>query len=275
MGMLQTENQGTGNTFAELFRHWRKKSGLSQLELSVLSNVSQKHISFLESGRSHPTEDMILHLAKDMGLPFRIQNLILSAAGYLPRYTENNLDAPEMVAIKRSLDFILKQQMPYPAFVLDRHWNMLLSNESAQKLLGWFAQDEPLRTFLSDEQPLNILRLTLHPKGLKPFIQNYQEVASVLLKRLHREALLDDLGSYSSSLYEELMAVNSEIRFTTELLEGHVPVLTTEFENKGTHLSVFSSITTLGTPCDITLQELRIESLFPMNTETEKWFVAL
>ncbi len=256
--------------FGELLRHWRKKCGHSQLELALLAEVSQRHLSFLESGRSAPTQEMILKLSTVMELPLRTQNLLLSAAGFSPAYSETNLDAPEMQPIRQALEFMLRQQEPYPAFVLDRHWNLMTSNQSAQILLGSLINFNQLPAEISPQGVLNIMCLTLHPQGLMPYVENREQVASHLLQRMHREAMISGPDSLADQLYQQLSAHYPQLDISHHNpLEGHAPVLSTVFVKDGMRLNLFSTITTLGTPCDITLQEMRVESLFPADPETD------
>lgn len=266
--------QSQQNTFGERLKFWRKHQGRSQLELALLADVSQRHISFLESGRAQPTEDMVLHLSRVLELEFRIQNLLLSAAGFAPLYTEHNLEAPEMLAVKQAIDFVLKQQEPYPAFVLDRHWSLLASNMGAQHLLAWFYPEGPPETLLFHGH-LNIMKIMLSPLGLRPFISNFETVAYILLQRLQREALVGLNDPLSQDLYSQLKDHWDLKHAKISPHQGHAPVLSTRFSKDGEHLSLFSTIATLGTPTDITLQELRIESLFPADTQTRQWFEQL
>lgn len=263
--------QTVTSTFGELLKLWRKKAGLSQLDLALDADVSQRHLSFLESGRSQPTQSMVIRLAMILELPLRTQNIMLSAAGFSPVYTEHNLDAPEMAPIRQALSFILKQQEPYPAFVLNRYWQLMESNSAAAKMMAWFVDSPAQLLPLMVDGQLNMMKMVLHPEGLRENIENYDMVAEVLLQRLHREAKLEGEGSFSMELYQELASFNKDIQ-PVDLLSsaGHTPVLSTVFIKDGQRLNLFSTITTLGTPSDITLQELRIESLFPADESTDQ-----
>lgn len=267
---MKSQTLATANSFGEHLRHWRKSQGLSQLELALLANVSQRHLSFLESGRSAPTQEMILRLATVMELPLRTQNLLLSAAGFAPAHSETNLDAPEMAPIRRALDFMLAQQEPFPALVLDHHWNLLRANTAAHKLLGLLVNLKAPPPELCPAGPLNIMTLTLHPKGLQPFLENRDQVAAHLLQRLQREALLAGEDSPAMRHYRELLAFYPDLDTSGPEQHGHAPFLSSIFVKDGMRLNVFSTITTLGTPGDITLQELRIESLYPADPGTEQ-----
>lgn len=261
----------TGSTpFGEQLRHWRKKQGLSQLELALMAEVSQRHLSFLESGRSAPTQEMILRLATVMELSLRTQNLLLSAAGFSPAYSETNLDAPEMKPIRQALDYMLRQQEPYPALVMDRHWNLITSNQSAQILLNTLVDLSRLPPDMFPDGVLNIMCLTLHPQGLMPYLDNGEQVAAHLLQRMHRESILAGTGSPAEKLYQQLGAYYPQLDTSQHNpIQGHAPVLSSVFVKDGLRLNLFTTITTLGTPCDVTLQEMRIESLFPADPESD------
>ncbi|PKL77077.1 MAG: XRE family transcriptional regulator [Candidatus Melainabacteria bacterium HGW-Melainabacteria-1] len=264
------------NSFGDQLRHWRKSQRLSQLDLALLANVSQRHLSFLESGRSAPTPEMILKLATVMELPLRTQNLLLSAAGFAPVHSETDLDAPEMTPIRQALDFMLAQQEPYPALVMDRHWNLLRANQAALKVLGQLVDLSALDPVLCPDGPINVMYLTLHPKGLMPYLENGRQVAAHLLQRLQREALIAGEASAAQRMYRTLLVHYPNLDTSgPDSHHGHAPFLSTIFVKDGMRLDVFSTITTLGTPGDITLQELRIESLFPADAVTEQVLKAL
>jgi transcriptional regulator with XRE-family HTH domain len=275
-GNILTTRTQIGTPFGELLRHWRKKQGSSQLDLALMADVSQRHLSFLESGRSAPTQEMILRLAGVLELSLRTQNLLLSAAGFSPAYSETNLEAPEMQPIRQALDFMLRQQEPYPALVMDRHWNLMTTNQSAQILLGSLIDLSALPAAMFPDGVLNVMCLTLHPQGLKPYLENPEQVAAHLLQRMHREAMLAGADSLANSLYQSMSVYYPQLDTSNHShIEGQAPVLGTIFVKDGLRLNLFSTITTLGTPCDITLQELRIESLFPADAETDRLLRAM
>ncbi len=252
-------------SFGSFLKHWRKQQKISQLELALRSAVSQRHISFLESGRSIPSQAMILRLGQAMDLSLRTQNLMLKSAGYPAAFSQTHLDQPEMHAVKKALTCLLQQQEPFPAFVLDNHWRLLETNQAAQRLIGFLSDDQPLPDTFYDQGALNLMRLLLHPQGLHPLIENFAEVASHLLLRLQQES-----DPYSTdSLYTEMQALLPDIQ-PREVYSGQAPVLSTCIVKDDLRLELFSIISTLGTPTDITLQELRIESFFPANARTEE-----
>ncbi len=249
--------------FGELLKTWRKSEGLSQMALSLRSDVSQRHLSFLESGRARPSEDMVLHLGDILGLSLRHQNALLTSAGVAPRFSESQWQSAGLEPVQKAVDFMLKQHEPFPAWVVDARWRMLQANRSARVLMNVFMEELPL-LFCDDGLP-NVMRLTLHPQGMAPYIENLNEVATHLLQRLQQEARYHP---ETENLYAELKEYFPELKPTVSTV-GHSPVMSTRFVKDGLSLDLFSMITTLGTPTDIMLQELRIESLFPANEQSE------
>lgn len=258
-------------TFGTLLRQWRDRRSLSQFELALTSQVSQRHISFLESGRAKPSQEMVLQLATVLEIPLRHQNLMLSAAGFAPIHAETDLSAPEMTSVCKAINFMLNQQEPFPAIVIDRYWNLLLTNQGAVRLLNIFIDPVRLQTLFCIDGTINLMRVVFDPQGLRPFIANWEEIAGHLLQRVYREANSSIESEQSALLFDELVSYpdvsnlwNPSSRFTQSDL-----ILTTHFKQNDLNLRFFSTIATLGTPYDITLQEIRIESLFPADEETE------
>ena len=259
--------RGEAMTVGRLIQHWRRARRKSQLTLALQAGVSARHLGFIEIGRANPSREMILLLAGTLDVPLRERNALLLAAGYAPLYRETGLDAPEMEHARKAVGLILQQQEPYPAVVMDAHWNMLRSNSAAER---FFAR---LISPPSDGRPPNIVRLMFDPAGLRPFVANWQSVAESLVQRIHREALGGVPDEATHELLEEVLAYPDVPR------RWHIPDLLTPFP--GPYLAVqfrkgdlamdfFSTVTTLGTPLDVTLQEIRIECFFPANEDTER-----
>ena len=186
MAMAKQALSASG-TFGELLKHWRSHRNFSQLDLSMASDVSQRHISFLESGRSHPSREMILKLATVLDIPLRQQNKMLTTAGFAPIYSAFDLCAPEVAPIRRALTFTLRQQEPYPALVMDRYWNQLTHNEGAKKLFSWLFADRAMpEATISNGMP-NLMKLMLHPDGVRADVENWAAIAPHLIHRVHRE----------------------------------------------------------------------------------------
>jgi transcriptional regulator with XRE-family HTH domain len=260
------------DSFGTLLKQWRDQRSFSQLDLAITSQVSQRHISFLESGRAKPSRAMVLQLATVLEIPLRQQNLMLSSAGFAPIHTETDLSAPEMTSIRQALDFMLQQQEPYPAIVVDRYWNLLLTNHGATRLLTMFIDAEKLQTLFYVDGKINLVRVMFHKQGLRPFIVNWEDFANHLLQRLHREARAEGESEQSTALLNELMSYPGvpEIWQTDRRTIHNALLLTVHLKQKDLELQFFSTIATLGTPYDITLQELRIECLFPADEATER-----
>jgi transcriptional regulator with XRE-family HTH domain len=266
-------------SFGILLKQWRDQRSLSQLDLALTSQVSQRHISFLESGRAKPSQEMVLKLATVLEIPLRHQNLLLSAAGFVPIHTETDLSAPEMTSISKAIDFMLHQQEPYPALVIDRYWNLLLTNQGAARLLNTFIDPEKLQARFCIDGKINLMRVVFDSQGLRPFIVNWEELAGHLLQRVHGEANSAIESKQSTVLFDELISYPgvAELWQTSSRSTHNDLILTTHFRQNGLNLRdlnlrFFSTIATLGTPYDITLQEIRIECLFPADEETERYW---
>lgn len=260
------------DSFGLLLKQWRSQRGLSQLDLAVTSQVSQRHISFLESGRAKPSREMVLQLADVLEIPLRQQNRMLTAAGFAPIHAETDLSAPEMASVRKALDFMLQQQEPYPAIVVDRYWNLLLTNDAATRLLTTFIAPEQLQIHFYQDGKINLMRAMFHPQGLRPFVVNWKDFSGHLLQRLHREAIADGESEQSKILLDELMSYPgiAEVWHTSDRTAQNTLLLTVHLKRANLELQFFSTIATLGTPYDITLQELRIECLFPADEMTEQ-----
>ena len=252
-----------------LIKQWRERRRLSQLSLAVDAEISTRHLSFIETGRSQPSREMVLLLARALDVPPRGRNDLLAAAGYAPVYRETALDAPQMADVKRALDFTLRQQEPFPALVVDGHWNLLMSNQGAQRLMARFVSAEDVAAVPG---PPNAMRLFYHPRGMRPYIVNWEATAAALIQWLHRDVLSGLGGAETRKLLDELLSypgVPPRWR-TLDLDVSTAPFLAIEFLKDDLNLRFFSTLTSLGTPHDITLQELRVEAFFPADAESEE-----
>lgn len=269
---LTTASPTPIHSFGTLLKQWRSQRGFSQLDLALNSEVSQRHISFLESGRAKPSRDMVLELANVLEVPLRQQNLMLTAAGFAPMHTETDLSAPEMSSIRKALDFILRQQEPLPAIVVDRYWNLLLPNHGATRLLGAFIDPDKLQALFGVDGKINLMRAALHEHGLRPFIINWEEFVEHTLQRLYREASSIGESEQSSALFNEILGYPgiSEVWDASCRSLHNTLLLTVHLRRADLNWQFFTTIATLGTPYDITLQELRIECLFPADEATEQ-----
>jgi transcriptional regulator with XRE-family HTH domain len=258
-----------GNFGARL-RWWREQRGLSQLALAAAADTPQRHVSFLESGRAAPSREMILRLAAVLDLPLRQQNTLFLAAGYAPAWRESDLSAPELARINGALDYMLAQQEPYPAFVLDRRWNLLRANTGAVRLTEFLVGPPPAP---APAEPVNLALALVSPEGLRPFIVNWEEVVLYFLRGVQADAAADGTPE-TAGLLERLLAVPGAPALSRTLVpdERQAPVLTIHFRRDDTSLRLFTTIATLGTPHDVTLQEIRIECFFPTDDATARAF---
>jgi transcriptional regulator with XRE-family HTH domain len=242
-----------------LLRDWRRRRRLSQLDLALEAGVSARHLSFLETGRSKPSRDMVLHLSEQLEVPLRDRNQLLLAAGFAPAYSERPIDAPEMTAVREALDRILKGHEPYPAVVVDRWWDLAAANASIGLLTSRVAPHLL-------EPPANALRITLHPDGMAPHILNLPEWRAHLLDRLRRQVAVTN-DDRLAALYAEV----AEYPGGEAELAPHEPGIAVPLRIEADHgqqLAFFSTIATFGTAVDITLAELSIEAFFPADEAT-------
>jgi transcriptional regulator with XRE-family HTH domain len=249
-----------------LLRQWRKSRNVSQLELAIRANTSQRNLSFVESGRTRPSRDMVLKLADALDLPLRARNEALLAAGFAPFYPERRLTGAGMELPYRMLEQMLAHHEPYPAMVLDAGWNMVMHNRAAGRVIERSVPALQLAEFSSPEG-VNFLRLVIDPKGMRSRIRNWPHVGRALLARLRREALACP-GSPSEVLLRDLLAHNLLPPFSADEppLEAVMPV---ELELGDDYLRLFNTLTTFGTPQDVVLQELRIEMSFPADSSSD------
>ncbi len=261
--------------FGPMLRTWRRRRGASQLSLALQSGVSQRHVSFLESGRAKPSREMVVQLTTALDVPLRQRNAMLLAAGFAPVYRESNLAAPELTPVRQAIDRMLKQQEPYPAVVIDRLWNLLQANDAANAFTAFLFEGPPPPP-PSGKGP-NLLRWLIDPKALRSRIANWEEVARYLVSTTYAEILADGGEPRALAFMEEIMAYPDvpasfrKLRFE----DRPAPVLTVDYIVAGRSLSVFTTIATLGTPQDVTLQEVRIECFFPADERSDALFRSL
>jgi transcriptional regulator with XRE-family HTH domain len=241
-----------------LLREWRQRRRLSQLDLALEAGVSARHLSFVETGRSRPSPEMVIHLAEQLEVPLRDRNSLLMAAGYAPAYRERPLDAPEMAPVREAIQLVLDGHDPYPAAVVDRRWNLVAGNLGLGLLVTGVAPELM-------EPPVNVMRLALHPDGAARRINNLGEWRAHLLERLERQvtvtgdpevtALLEEVRAYPAPEHDERHPTNDI-------------VVTLKMRSDDGELTFFSTVATFGTAVDITVAELSIESFFPADERT-------
>jgi transcriptional regulator with XRE-family HTH domain len=240
---------------------------MSQLQLALAADCSQRHISFLELGRTNPSREMVLRLSATLDVPLRQSNELLLAAGFAPVWTEAGLGALALAPVRDALDYMLRQQEPYPAVVVDRRWNLLQANQGAVALVEYLVGP------VAPGAAINLADALVAPDVLRPYLTNWNDVVRFFIRSVQADAAVDGTAE-TAELARRLLDypdVRSLMTATAPpAVEG--PVLPMLFEKGGATLRLFTTIATLGTPQDITLQELRIESFFPMDNATRDVF---
>ncbi len=256
--------------FGSLMKHWRSTRKMSQLELALEAGVSARHLSFIETGRARPSREMVLLLAEVLDVPLRERNTLLRGAGFADVYRETNLDAPEMASVRQALRFLLDRHEPYGAFVLDREFNILLSNRASMQVMSRFLDAPPA-------PPVNLMKLLFDPAGARRYVENWEQVAHVQVQRLHREALASEPGSPVRALLKSLLDAPDVPRAfrVPDLTSEPSPLVPLTLRRGDLRLSLFSTIACIGTPLDVTLHELRIETFFPADRATDDALRAL
>ncbi|MEW2415976.1 helix-turn-helix transcriptional regulator [Streptomyces sp. NPDC046866] len=268
MRMATTTHAESGSVGA-LLRAWRERRGMSQLELAGRADSSSRHISFIETGRSKPSQEMVLRLADRLDVPVRERNALLLAAGYAPRYAQTPLDDPAMGTLREGLERLLTGYEPYPALVVDATYDVVAANRGIMMLLEGLPED-----LLAP--PLNAMRITLHPQGLAPRIHNLREWRGHLLAQMERQIALARSAPLRA-LYEEVAAYPVPDRPGDAAPAEPVPyvALPLVIEHDGQLLSFVSSIATFNTPMDVTVAELAIETMLPADPATVKYLRSL
>jgi transcriptional regulator with XRE-family HTH domain len=273
-----------GSELGALLRHWRDARRRSQFDLSIDTGVSQRHISFIESGRSAPGRQTLLDIAQALDVPLRDRNTLLLAAGFAPLYSEGGWNAQEMQGINRALERMLRQHEPFPAVVMDRYWNVLMANDAAPRFFN------SLRPEATHNGPRNVLHLMFDPERLRPFIANWEDVAKSLFERVYRESVGRVVDEKTQELLAALLAYpsvkaewkapkvtgrpstregRSSARNPVEGASSRLPVIPISFVKDGQVLSYFSMVATVGTPQTVASQELRLECMFPADEVSE------
>jgi transcriptional regulator with XRE-family HTH domain len=245
------ENESVGT----LIRAWRNSRGKSQLSLSIEAGISSRHLSFIETGRSSPSREMVLTLAETLDVPLRDRNALLEAAGFAAAYRETPLEAPTMREVRGALERVLAASEPNPTLVVNRRYDVLMCNQGAVRLMAYFCPSPPTL-------PANLVRLLVSPSGLRASIQNWNEVAVYVAQRISRElANIRNRDAADDAVLAELTAEPS-LRVPSKVPPRSNVFLPVKLQRGSVSMDLFTMITTLGTPLDITLQELRIETLF-------------
>jgi transcriptional regulator with XRE-family HTH domain len=254
--------------FSRLLREWRQKRRLSQLDLALSSGVSQRHVSFLESGRASPSRNMILQLSETLDVPLRDRNGWLTAAGFAPIFLSRTLDDPQMSQVMSAVRMMLTAHEPYPALALDRAWNIRMANRPFDRLGALLGDDIWGR--LGGESR-NLMRLFFHPEGIRPLVTNWAAVGPLMWRRAQREA--ETLGGLEmKAVLNDLAPLQDPDLLWSATDTALMPVMPFNMKVKDLSLSMFAVVATFGTAQDVTADELRIETLFPADRETETLF---
>lgn len=270
MDHAMARNLFAGSAFGALLRRWRTARRISQLELSLNSNVSQRHISFLESGRGKPSRDMVLHLCACLNIPLRERNELLHAAGFVQAFHCSHLQDDSMAPVLDALKLILNHHEPFPALIVDKDWNLLMANRGLSNLLSLAGEPALLWQKTCGEGPRNVIRLCFHAEGLRPLIANWEVVAPAILGRLHKEQVASPSAGLAALVGELQQDLSIPSRWhQLEPGQSLAPVLPIELSAQGAQLSLFSMISTFGTPQDVTTDELRVETFFPADAASD------
>jgi transcriptional regulator with XRE-family HTH domain len=253
--------------FPSLCRHWRRLRHRSQLQLAEAAGISQRHLSYLETGRSRPSREMVVRLAEALEVPLRERNTLLNAAGFAPLYRQSALDEPHMAPVRDALARILLHHDPFPAIVVDRSWNRVMGNRASDRLLDLVTSGEAP----GSEVTLNLAAATLDPKGLRRFLSNAEEALPLFIQRLRREALASGDAAVVAHV-EALIRSAGPLPPLPPMQAALLPVIPLELEIDGVPLSMFTVLSTFGTPQDITTDELRIEAFYPADEATRGFF---
>ena len=244
-----------------LLREWRQRRRMTQLDFACEADISTRHLSFLETGRSQPSREMLLRLAEILEVPLRDQNVMLTAAGFAPIFRESTLADPEFGPAREAIDLVLKGHEPYPALAVDRHWNLVAANAGVTGFVV-LANAELLKP------PLNVMRLTLHPDGLASRILNLAEWRAHLLSRLKRQVELTGDKTLADLLVELSAYPYPKSKHEVDVHHGGGVLIPMQFSSPVGKLSLFTTITVFGTPIDVTLSELALECFYPADAQT-------
>lgn len=261
---MSTLSGSSAGELGRLLKSWRSMRRISQMELSLETGISQRHLSFIESGRSSPTRQTLMMVADGLEMPFRERNQLLLAAGYAPLYAEASWDAASFGIVRGALERMLTQHEPFPALVMDRYWNVVLANEAAKRMLGSFVDLDRW------PRPRNILHMIFDPEGLRPYVADWESFSAALLQRVRREAVGGVIDKPTQAFLDSLQS-RSNIDVPGDGHTPDLPVIPLTLEDANHRLSYFSLVTTVGTPRDPQAQELRVECMAPFDEATEAW----
>jgi transcriptional regulator with XRE-family HTH domain len=249
----------------EMLRFWRQLNRTSQMDLALDIDISPKHLSFVETGKSNPSRDLVLKMVHSLKLPFRHRNAFLMAAGYAPEFEEPPFDGQKMEIVRGALRLMLEKHEPYPAFVVNTGYKILMKNSGYEKIVNFYCGEDTLKKYD------NAIRILFSEDGLRNYVKGWPAVEQFLLARLWEE-VVSTQNAELVALYKEISQLRSSIEPIDFQIDSNLPIMSLILEKNSRKASFFTMITTLGTPLDLTTQELRLEFLFPSDKETKEWF---
>jgi transcriptional regulator with XRE-family HTH domain len=257
------------NLVGDLLRGWRARRAMSQADLAFEAGISIKHLSYVETGKSAPSRETLQQLAAALGLSLRDRNALLETGGFARQYGERDLAAPELADARRAIDLLLRRHEPFPAIVTDRRWDVIVANRAAVRLIGYLLGRERMA------RPLNHMRLFLAGDELRPFVENWPSVAAALIARARHEAMASPLDRALQSTFRELLKLPDVTAPQLDEREVPGPLCEVRLRSGDFRLGLIGAVLTLGTPQDVTLQELRVEMFMPADETSEAALVAL
>jgi len=262
-------NRRAASPVGDLLRDWRGRRAMSQAELAFEAGISIKHLSYVETGKAAGSRETLLQLAVALGLSLRDRNALLEAGGFVRQYSERDLAAPELADARRAIDLLLRRHEPFPAIVTDRRWDVIVANRAALRLVGYFLGAERMT------RPLNHMRMFLGADELRPFVENWSSVAAALTARARHEAMAAPLDEALQSTWQELTKLPDVKPPQLNESEAPGPLCEVRLRKGDFAVGLIGAVLTLGTPQDVTLQELRIEMFMPADEVSEAVLVSL
>lgn len=259
------KNDKNLETVGEILRYWRQFNKVSQLDLALDIDISSKHLSFVETGKSRPSRDLVLKISHSLKLPYRHRNTFLLAAGYAPEFQEESFVGSKMGIVREAIQRLIENHEPYPAFVVNTGYKILMKNSGYDRFVSFYAGDTALKKYD------NAIRILFAEDGLRPYVRGWPLVEQFLLARLWDE-VVSTQNSELFKLYKEILLLRSKEETVDLSIDSPLPVMSLTLEKDSKQANFFTMLTALGTPLDIATQELRIELLFPSDEETKHLF---
>lgn len=259
------ENIKRNESVGDILRFWRQLRRISQMDLALDIGISSKHLSFVETGRSQPSRNLILNIAHSLKMPLRHRNVFLKAAGYASEFGEEPFDGQKMEIVRQALHRMIEKHEPYPAVVVNTGYRILMTNSGFDQIIRFYAGDNALKTYD------NVYRIVFAEDGLRQYIKDWPAIEHFMLARLWEEVVSSQHADLIE-LYKDITRLKTREDPIDFQIDSNLPIMSLTLEKNSTKASFFSTVTTLGTPLDLTTQELRIELLFPADEETKQLF---